>query len=422
MYFFYFYPVGVDIKRRRRPVLTAALAAFMTAVFLWARYGSDLFPVHPTEFIFFPGNDQPWTVLTAVFLHFDWLHFLGNMVYLIVLAPLIEDRLGRGRLLYYFLVLGAGGNLAHGLASMSGWLSEPGVGVVGASGAIAGLLALTLVRFYFARIALAYWVFTPLQGINRAGRAYVPIPAAVLLWLLLQVVQGLVATESGTRVAYAAHLGGFGLGLILAFLLGCGRQAKAERSLVQGCRFLAQGQAFAAEGAFLEYLRLAPEDREGWLQLARARRLSGRFGDARADYRRAFRLALHQGDIHHALAVYQEARRGDAMSGLPPEELAKAAFLMEKQLDFQGAAEAYVDLFTLYPTDKRAELAIVRAIMLFQAKLGRYEEAKRWLAVAWRQLPPSVWRDFLAKEFRLERTPREAISAEGPSIRTEPAV
>jgi membrane associated rhomboid family serine protease len=422
MYFFYFYPVGVELERRRPPALTGLLLGLMAALFVWSRYFPDLLGFHPYRLIFAPGNRAAWTVVSAVFVHTGWFHFLSNMVYLLVFAPALEDRLGRLRFLYYFLLLGAAGNVVHGLAAVNGWFGCGGTGVAGASGAISGLLAFSLIRFYFARLSLAYWVFTPLQGVNRAGRTSLPLPVAVLLWLLLQVVYVMVAREAGSAVSYAAHFGGFSLGLILALGLGHRRQARAERSYVQGQRFLDRGQAYAAEGAFLEYLELVPESLEGRLQLARARRMAGQSGAARLDYRRAFRAAEARGDLARALEIYREARRGDWFLGLPAAELARAAFLLEKQLDFRGAVEAYLDLYRYYPSDSRAELALVRGIMLTRAKLGDDAEARRLLRTAWQELPAGVWRDFLAEEFSLARALREDGPPDPRLWHPEPAI
>jgi membrane associated rhomboid family serine protease len=422
MYFFYFYPVGVELERRRPPLLTGLLLGIMAAVFVWSRYFPLLLPLHPYRLIFYPGNQAAWTVVTAIFVHASWFHFLSNMVYLLVFAPSLEDRLGPWRFLHFFLLLGVAGNVVHGLAAMHGWFGCGGTGVAGASGAISGLLALSLVRFYFARLSLAYWVFTPLQGVNRAGRAFLPLPVAVLLWLLLQLVYVVAAREAGSSVSYAAHFGGFGLGLFLAIVLGHHRQARAERRFLQGRRFLDRGQGWAAEGAFLEYLAMVPESLEGRLQLARARRMTGQTGAARLDYRQAFRLASQRGHVAKALEIFQEARRGDSFLGLPAAELAQAAFLMEKQLDFRGAAEAYLDLYRYFPSDERAELALVRAIMLTKSKLGDDVEARRLLETAWRELPMGVWRDFLAEEFNLARRRREDAPPDSWRWRPEPAV
>ncbi len=422
MYFFYFYPLGLDLKRGRRPVLTTLLLLFMAGLFLWTRYWPWEFSFHPYRLIFFPGNEAPWTVLTAIFMHVGWLHILGNMVYLWVFAPMIEDRLGRVRLLYYFLMLGMAGNVLHGYAALHGWFGSHGAGVMGASGAIAGLLAFCLVRFYFARVELAYWVFAPLQGINRVGRAYLPVPVAVFLWLLLQVAHVLYASETGAAVSYGAHFGGFALGLFLAFFLGYHRQASAESHLVAGRRYLDKGKPYAAEGAFIAYLATTPDDLECRLQLARARNMTRQFGAASSDYRWAFRQYLAAGDIEHALTVYQEARRGNPFMGLTPDDLARVAFYLEKKLDFLGAVEAHLDLYRQYPTDTRADLAMVRAIMLTRSELGDGRTARQLLAAAWRDLKAGVWRDFLAQEFNLAEGPHERPPEEWPDFWPEPVL
>jgi len=422
MYFFYFYPLGVDLQRKRLPLLTAALVAVMTVLFIWTFYFPRALGINPVSLIFTPGNGRPWTVMTAIFMHGSWFHFLGNMLYLIVFAPLLEDRLGRRRFLHYFFLLGAAGNVAHGLIAVLGGPAVGVVGVMGASGSISGLLAFALVRFYFARLALAYWVFTPLHGICKAGKAYLPLPVAVGLWLLLQIVHSLVATQSGSLVAYGAHFGGFGLGLLLALLLGYRGQARAESCLVKGQRFMEQGEAYAAEGEFMEYLEQLPDSRHGRLLLARSRRMLGQNSAAQVDYRLVFRQLVAQGEINEALEVFREARSGGSHTALEPGDLAKAAFLLEKQLDFSGAVDAYLDLYRRFPASEQAELALVRAIVLFKSQLQDMDTARRWLEVARREMPQSVWRDFLAEEFKLARRQRAADPEDGTGYLPEPAI
>ncbi|MFH1842861.1 MAG: rhomboid family intramembrane serine protease [bacterium] len=422
MYFFYFYPLGVDLQQKCRPLLTAALVAVMTVLFIWTYYFPRAIGIDPVSLIFTPGNGRPWTVLTAILLHGSWFHFLGNMIYLIVFAPLLEDRLGRWRLLHYFFLLGAAGNVAHGLITVLGGPAAGAAGVLGASGSISGLLAFALVRFYFARLALAYWVFTPLQGICKAGKAYLPLPVAVGLWLMLQIAHSLVATQSGSLVAYGAHFGGFGLGLLLALLLGYRVQARAESCLVKGQRFMEKGEAYAAEGEFMEFLEQLPDSRQGRLLLARSRRMLGQNGVAQIDYRLVFRQFVAQGEINEALEVFREARSGGSYTALEPGDLAKAAFFLEKQLDFAGAVDAYLDLYRQFPASEHAELALVRAIVLFKTQLQDLDTARRWFEVARQEMPRSVWRDFLAEEFKLARKPRATDPEGGTSFLPESAI
>ena len=242
MYFFYFYPLGLDRPLGCRPWLSWMLMGVMTVVFLWGQYFPWQFDVRPWSLVFYAGASPAWTAVTAVFMHAGWLHLLGNLIYLHVFAPPLEVRLGRPRFLLYFVMMGVGGNIAHGLVSAFGWLGQGGVGVLGASGAIAGLLGFSMIRLYDARVQIGWWVLAPLAGQNRAGRTPVPLVAAVGLWLVLQMVQTLAATEAGTTTSFAAHFGGFATGIFLALALsqlGLGRaesvRLRAERYFAAGC-------------------------------------------------------------------------------------------------------------------------------------------------------------------------------------------
>lgn len=419
MYFLYYYPTGVDQPRQRPPTVTFALIALMALAFGWHHYWPRLLGVDPLRLVYLPGFNPAWAIATAVFLHAGWLHLLSNLVYVAVLGPPLEDRLGHARFLVYFVMLGAWGNLTHGLAAAAGW--TPPSGVLGASGAIAGLIAFALVRFYYARVTLAWWLFSPLQGVNRVGRAPVPLVVAALGWLALQGVQWLVAREAGTNVALAAHFGGFGLGLFLALALGYHREGRAAAKLARARRHLERGQAWAAEGELLSYLALAPEDVDARLQLARAQRMTGRGGDARLTYRRAYAGASAAGRQDQAVAIYREARRGDAPLPLAAPELARLAFLLEKQGDYRGAVEAYLDLYRYHQDDERAELGLVRAAVLLRDRLAETEAAQAWFAEACRAFPAGVWRDFAARELSRPPEPRAAARAAGAAPQPSPA-
>ncbi len=421
MYFLYYYPVGFDQPRERHPGVTIGLIATMAVVFAWQKWFPGLLPVAPTRLIYLAGSTAPWAAVTAIFLHGGWLHLLGNLVYLAAFGPPIEDRLGHRRFLLYFLMLGAWGNVAHGVTVAAGWTPGP-AGVLGASGALAGLMAIALVRFYYARVAVAWWIFAPLQGVNRVGRTYVPVTLAAAVWLSLQIVQGMVARESGSRIAFGAHFGGFALGLFLALALGWHHEAQGARKLARARRFLNQGQAWAAEGELLDRLRTTPDDLEALLPLARARRMTGRTGDAREAYRQAYAVAVREGRNDLALEIYREARRGDAALVLPADDLTRAAFLLEKQGDYRGAVEAFLDLYRYHRRDRRAEFSLARAIVLLRGRLGDPAEAADWQEIARREFPAGTWREFLESEVRQSGVRRAAGRANAATPPPAPAV
>ncbi|MCU1602449.1 MAG: rhomboid family intrarane serine protease [Frankiales bacterium] len=156
-----------------------------------------------------PFHKQPFvSVLTAMFLHGSWLHLLGNMLFLFVFGNNVEDRLGRIRYLLFYL--GIGFAATYGFALVQPSSETP---LVGASGAIAGVLGGYFVLFPRAKVLslLTFFFFLPLR-----------LPAWLVLgsWFVLQYIS-LRANQagSGSGVAYLAHVIGFVLGAALCWPL-----------------------------------------------------------------------------------------------------------------------------------------------------------------------------------------------------------
>lgn len=407
MYFYAFYPLGMDLDLTRRPWLSWGLMASLVVTFLWQRFAPQFGPLGPQDLVFWAGNGAPYTVITAIFVHGSWWHLAGNLVYLGVFAPALEDRLGRARFLLLFLMVGIAGNLAHGYVAIADLFGQGGLGVMGASGAISGLMGLALVRLPYARVAVAYWIFAPLVGQNRAGRKHLPLPAAVLSWLLLQVVQTAVARESGTTVSYGAHLGGFGLGLALGLLLGFVPLAGAEAALRRAREQVRRGQPAAAAGEYEEYLRVCPDDSGACREMARAEVVAGRPTAALTRLQRLYRAELARGRIAAAQDVFTEARRLQRGAGLGADELADLAAWYERSVDFAAAVSVYQDLVDLHPEAVESGRAWVRIVSLLHGTLDRCDEAYDWLAQARERQPAGAWRDYLLTEFRLAGARRE---------------
>jgi len=395
MYFFYFYPLGLDRPTQRKPVMTIVMSVVMVVAFIWSRYFPMHFSLAPNDLVFFPGNGSPWTALTAVFMHGGWFHILGNLLYLKVLGPPLEQRLGSGKFFLLFLMMGAFGNLVHGLVSVMGWLGQAGVGVLGASGAIAGLLGFALIRLHASRVEVAWWVFAPIMGQNRAGKNYISLTVAVVLWLFMQIVQSMVATQTGATVSFGAHFGGFGMGLFLALLLGQWSPGKAEAKAGEAKDYLNKGYFHAAVGAWTEFLQLAPGDTEGMICLARSQRLSGQVESAAKLFLRVFVKLLKSREPNLALDVYVEAKRSGADKYFGSDELAKVAYYCEKQMDYLGAVEAYKALYLAYPGHSHGQRALVRIVALYEGKLQNPQASFEWRREAEQNLPDGDWRKYL---------------------------
>lgn len=154
-----------------------------------------------------------WTgIMSSMFLHAGWAHFLGNMLYLYIFGDNVEDALGHFKYLAFYLLCGFGAAWAH-------ILTDPGsaVPMVGASGAIAGVLGAYFLLYPKARVLTLVFLGFFIRIIK--------IPALVVLgfWIILQLVLGLGSLPlrgQGGGVAWFAHIGGFACGMVLIFVMG----------------------------------------------------------------------------------------------------------------------------------------------------------------------------------------------------------
>jgi membrane associated rhomboid family serine protease len=155
-----------------------------------------------------PEYFRPSMLFTSMFLHGGWLHVLGNMWFLWIFGKGIEDLLGHGKFLAFYLVCGIAAGFIHVLANYN----SP-VPTIGASGAIAGVMGAYLIKFPRASIVTLIFIFIFFTTVD--------IPAAFLLafWFLIQFFSGVGSVGdsqiSHGDVAWFAHVGGFLAGMVL---------------------------------------------------------------------------------------------------------------------------------------------------------------------------------------------------------------
>jgi len=177
------------------------------------------FVMTPAEII---NGQRLFTLVTSMFMHANWIHLLGNMLFLFVFGDNVEDVFGHGGYLAFYLISGLAATSVHILsilyaptvASLTGLAipSNLAEGLIGASGAISGVLGAYLVLYPRAYI-LTIVLFVIL-----------PIPAIIFLglWFVIQWLYIIFNISSG--VAYFAHVGGFTTGMILALTIGLNRK------------------------------------------------------------------------------------------------------------------------------------------------------------------------------------------------------
>jgi membrane associated rhomboid family serine protease len=160
---------------------------------------------------YFPRLSPPLTLLTSMFLHGSILHLLFNMLYLWIFGNNIEDFLGPFRFILFYMFSGLAASFTHIIFNFNSQYP-----MIGASGAISGILGAYLILYPRARVLTLVFPIFFIQ--------IIPIPAAVILglWFLLQVLN----IGMGGGVAWFAHIGGFLMGIVLIKIFTQKRKAK----------------------------------------------------------------------------------------------------------------------------------------------------------------------------------------------------
>jgi membrane associated rhomboid family serine protease len=212
-------PLKDDLPSASKPFVTISLIVCCTLVFLWQR-SLDTASIRqavaalgavpavlltdarlPPDLQWIPRFASPFT---SLFLHGGWMHLLGNMLFLWIYGDNVEDALGHGRYFVFYLLCGVAAIFAQA------W-SAPGspYPIIGASGAISGVLGAYLLLFPRARVltlVLLPFFFTTVR---------MPAMLLLLLWFAVQLISDVAAPDGGASVAFRAHIGGFVTGMLL---------------------------------------------------------------------------------------------------------------------------------------------------------------------------------------------------------------
>jgi membrane associated rhomboid family serine protease len=220
------FPIRDENPRRSFPFVTLLLALANTAAYVWqvrlgdangalvARFGAVPWEIlHGSGWSALPdraaGFPAPLTLLTSMFLHGSFLHLAGNMLYLWIFGDNVESLLGHFRYFLFYIL--------SGLAAAGCYIAfDPNstVPMIGASGAISGVLGAYMIRFPKAKVHVLVFLVWFIRVVR--------VPALVVLglWFAFQIANGVAALGTGQSggVAWFAHIGGFVAGILLILL------------------------------------------------------------------------------------------------------------------------------------------------------------------------------------------------------------
>ena len=344
-------PYGTDRRGRRTPWVTYILIAVNVVVFCFTgpltyeRWG--LVPNHP-HFV---------ALFTGIFIHVSLMHLFGNMVFLWLFGPHVEEALGWEA----FLALYLGGGIAAGLLHMAiVLLFAPKVVVplVGASGAISAILAPFAIRFHRAQICL-FW----LPGVLlKSGwdKLQVPAVAGLGLWIAQSIGSGiyfLINPQPG-GTAYWAHIGGFVFGLVAAELTGLLRDGRQDY-LLQDARSAASHGHETLDLAIRKYRAFLERDpNNGVVRAELAGLLAAQdHGEAAREMLGAVRELLKRGQPVLAARCVREASALKLPLALSARERLRLAGALETEGDTEDAAALLSALLAETPDAPEDEMA-----------------------------------------------------------------
>jgi membrane associated rhomboid family serine protease len=371
----------------------------------------------------------------SMFLHGGIMHLLGNMLFLWVFGRAVEDALGSALTLGAYIVCGLAATLLHHAITLAFAPQTAGVPLMGASGAIAGVLGLFALRFYRTPVRIFYILPTvvPVLGAGTLlgggllglllGNMSTGLVAGFLISVGLLIAFGrtwawgsfkpasmyaigvwIVAfnllpalfeliTDEGGGVAYWAHVGGFLCGLGYAALIGFRDEGEREY-LLQDAQKQLQAGDMARAIAFAQNLAdREPHNAAAREVLARAFDDNGNEAGALDNYERAIALYLKSGQRAQAAGAYRAALERHPRFILPPGQQFAIASQMARDQEWQSAAENYFKIPYTFPDAPEGETSLLRAAHIYGARLQRFDLVRQLMTTFLERYPDSLWRE-----------------------------
>lgn len=378
---------------KRLPLLTLGIIAVNAIVFVTigrdvtaAGYPADVSPMHVYGLI--PSHLSMGKMFTSCFVHAGLAHLIINMGMLYLFGREVERAMGK--LEYGIFYIGAcfASSLAHAGIVLAAfppyYASQP---VVGASGAVAGVVAIYAVR-YHRRIL----DFLGLQ---------VPALLVILGWLILQLILGMVGLYRDSflglglkQVSYWSHLGGFAFGLIVALASNMALQGEREYLIAEARRHYDSGSNLEATHYYEALTKCDPDNAFAYAELGRLWAILEEEDQSLPYYQTAIELYISQGMELEALARAEEMKRFWPGSAIPAPTRFRFASYLEESGHTLDALQRFRELAGDEPESVEAEMALL--------KIGRLQLSFQLDPIAARatltdflaRYPRSEWRRF----------------------------
>jgi|GEM_PF-243124 len=362
-----------------------------------------------------PAEPSLLGLFTCMFVHGGWLHLLGNIFFLYLAGCSIEDLWGRPLYIGFYLLSGIVATAVH--AAKFPTDTQP---IIGASGAIAGLMGAFMVRLYNTKISFFYMIWFWVRGTFKAP-AYIMLP----LWLAQQFFYAMLDEGGHYGVAFWAHIGGFVFGALFAFAMMkfeieekyITPKIEKKVGLVQNPDYL-RAMNLSEQGNFPDALILLhrvvktePNHLEAFLEMKRIAEINKDASSYNKFNAAIFDILLRTRDWDLLLDLYHQFRSSPLREVLPAKSLLGLGTFFEETLDFGAAAEHYQELTANYPDDPLSMRAYGKLARLYLDKLKDRDKGIECFWCSYHHpLADSQWRAALQSEIRKYQIPESSAT------------
>jgi membrane associated rhomboid family serine protease len=376
----------IPLRRHRSgtshfPVVTLTLIALNVIFFAANSENGELSVTVAQQWGLIPHAANLVTLITHIFLHANWPHLLGNMLGLWLFGPHVEEALGKLEYALFYVGCGVAAGIFHLVVASTLFPAAAGIPLVGASGAIFGILGLFAVRFWRAKVRLFLFLEAP---------AIWAVASWVVFQLLLAWVIFMIRGR-GDGVAHVAHIGGLAFGALLSFPLRMREDSKKEYHLEDAEHAVASGNSEIAAAHYRQVLAHSPEDADAHHSLARVYITLRQAEAAHRHMLDALKIYLKAGHSLAVARVYEDAVTCFESFPLPVNLLQRVASACEETEQFTLAVRALSELCRDHPAAREAEMGLLRLGKLHLHKLNQPQNAEGIFSEFLRLYPDSDW-------------------------------
>jgi len=395
---FFIFPYSIGRLKKKMPIVTYNLIFFNLVIFVMSMTG-DFDAI--VSFLGFKVDQNAWyTWITHTFIHANLLHLVGNMVFLYAFGSFLEDVLGEIKFIFVYAGSALFSALFFGMINIIFIPEVNTIPLVGASGAVAGLLGLSMIRFRHNDLFIFYalWLFLIKWGTFSVKTIY-----AIMAYFAIETIGGVLQILSGSLggVGHWAHIGGLSFGILSVLILNVRGVVIAEKREGEASSWLHTGKVEDAANTFNELLKRDPNNAYYHFMTGKAHNYRDDIKPALYHTSKAIEIYLREGDKEAAFNIYDEFSSYSRAAVFEPHILLAVSSACQSIGQFEASIKCLRSFAINYPGDDRLELCILKLAQTYE-KMGDDGMAgkvyKKFLAT----FPKSQWTP-LVKERLIEQ-------------------